>query len=174
MHKQQHLDNYHLRQINRLFAIILVLLILSVSFAATSLIWTANQQPNQHYAEENIVIIEGSKSGHFMIAGSINTEPVEFLLDTGATYVTIPQHIAQKLDIKQLDAKRAYTANGIITVYSGVIKQVDIGPITLYDIPAVINPHMHTKQILLGMSALKQIEFRHKNNQLFLQHSPSL
>jgi aspartyl protease family protein len=63
------------------------------------------------------------------------------------------------------------TANGPITVFETRISELSIGDITLFNVRASINPAMPPPQILLGMSALKQIEFVQRGDSLTLiQH----
>jgi aspartyl protease family protein len=101
--------------------------------------------------------------------GFINGEPVTFMLDTGATDVVIPESIAKSLGLNRLAYSEASTANGTIPVYKTRIDQLSIGNIKLYDVPASINPSMTGEQaILLGMSALKQLELIQKNRSLTL------
>jgi aspartyl protease family protein len=61
------------------------------------------------------------------------------------------------------------TANGSITVYPTKLQQLSIGNIYLYDVSAHINPSMQSDQILLGMSALKRVEFSQIGKQLILR-----
>lgn len=115
------------------------------------------------------VILERNKAGHYVTSGTINGQAVEFLLDTGATDVVIPLNLANELGLQPGYKSQAMTANGLIVVYSTRINQLSIGQINLTDISASINPSMHTSGILLGMSALKQIEFIQQGNQLTLR-----
>ena len=45
------------------------------------------------------LILNADNEGHYRIKGQINEYPVEFLVDTGATLVAIPQNIADRLHI---------------------------------------------------------------------------
>ena len=119
-----------------------------------------------HWVE---VVLEQNKSGHYVTSGTINGQAVEFLLDTGATDVVVPIKLANDLGLQSGYKSQAMTANGLVVVYSTEINQLSIGQINLTDIRASINPAMHTSGILLGMSALKQIEFIQRGNQLTLR-----
>jgi aspartyl protease family protein len=95
--------------------------------------------------------------------------PVVFLLDTGATQVSIPAHIAEELQLTGSRESLVNTANGTTTVYQTKLQQLSIGNIYLYDVSAHINPSMQSNQILLGMSALKRVEFSQVGKQLILR-----
>ena len=119
-----------------------------------------NQAPQSvsdtHFVD---VILEQNRSGHYVTTGTINGIEVEFLLDTGATDVVVPAQLADELALVRGYKGRALTANGSVTVYSTTISQLSIGQISLQNVRASINPSMHTHGILLGMSALRELEF---------------
>jgi aspartyl protease family protein len=129
-----------------------------------------NQLPVSTSAPHSVeVILERNRAGHYVTSGTINGHAVEFLLDTGATEVVVPIKLANDLGLQSGYKSQAMTANGPIIVFSTEINQLSIGQINLTDIRASINPEMHAGSILLGMSALKQIEFIQRGNQLTLR-----
>ncbi len=115
------------------------------------------------------VILKQNRQGHYVTQGTINESSVTFLLDTGATQVSIPAHIADILHLKSYGSYPVQTANGRITVYKTKIDQLSIGNIFLYNVAAHINPAMKNDGILLGMSALKQLDFHQTGKQLILR-----
>lgn len=115
------------------------------------------------------VILKQNRQGHYVTQGSINEASVTFLLDTGATQVSIPAHIAEKLQLESYGSYPVQTANGRVTVYKTKIDQLSIGNIFLYNVAAHINPAMKNDEILLGMSALKQLDFHQTGKQLILR-----
>ena len=129
-----------------------------------------NQNPNSLSDNEGASVeLIRNKFGHYVVTGEINNQEVEFLLDTGATDVVIPENTAKELGLNRGQASRAYTANGTVTVYNTNIAKLTIGNISLYDVRASINPGMDRSSILLGMSALKQVEFLQQGNSLTLR-----
>ena len=119
-----------------------------------------------------MVELERNRYGHYVFDGTIEGYPATFMVDTGATDVVIPEALANKMGLKASGRSKATTANGTITVYNTTLKRVSIGPITLYNVPASINPAMNSEDyVLMGMSALKHLELRQKNTTLTLiQH----
>jgi len=115
------------------------------------------------------VALQQNKQGHYVVNGKINDIEVTFLLDTGATQVSIPADIANKLDLANLGQSSVSTANGSVIVFQTQLDQLSIGNIFLYNVPANINPAMQGNEILLGMSALKRIEFQQTGQQLILR-----
>jgi|TARA_Y100000310_G_scaffold38813_1_gene36331 aspartyl protease family protein len=129
-----------------------------------------NRSPQSLRATSYIeVVLDRSRSGHYVVSGTINKKPVEFLLDTGATDVVIPIETAEYLGLSVGRRSQAMTANGLITIYATRISELTIGEIRLTDIRASVNPNMQPQGILLGMSALKQVEFVQRGNTLTLR-----
>jgi len=94
---------------------------------------------------------------------------VVFLLDTGATFVAVPQQLASQLQLKKGHAISISTANGRSKGYITRLKTLSIGQIQLYNIKAIITPNL--EEILLGMSALKQLEFTQRANELTIRQN---
>jgi aspartyl protease family protein len=63
------------------------------------------RNPNAHLVNavegESSVVLERNRAGHFLATGRINGEPVEFLLDTGATYVAVSAELAERLGLER-------------------------------------------------------------------------
>ncbi|WP_371373508.1 TIGR02281 family clan AA aspartic protease [Thalassotalea aquiviva] len=114
------------------------------------------------------VTLERNRYGHYVSNGKINQQTVTFLLDTGATNVSVPARLADKLGLESHGSHMVKTANGSIRVFDTTIEQLSIGNISLYNVAANINPQMDSNEILLGMSALKQVEFRQSGKFLYL------
>ncbi|GLR72542.1 retropepsin-like aspartic protease family protein [Agaribacter marinus] len=115
------------------------------------------------------VILKQNNMGHYVTNGFINGEPVTFLLDTGATSVTVGAHLGKKLGLSAGQRFNAQTANGIVTVASTTINELRIGDIRLLDVEANLNPGMKQNEILLGMSALKRLELVQRGDTLMIR-----
>lgn len=115
------------------------------------------------------VVLEGNRRHHYVANGQINGKKVTFLLDTGASDVVVPAGLANTLGLRAGARGYAMTANGRVEIRATLIEHLELGAISLQNIKASINPGMRGSQILLGMSALKQIEFTQRGNQLTLR-----
>ena len=139
--------------------------------------WLGQQQnPNQvPLSRDNRgireVVLLPNRQHHYVVNGSINNsnEKITFLLDTGATDVVLPLQLAQRLGLKSGRKQFATTANGRVTVYSTLLDSIQVGDIHLQQVRASINPSMHENVVLLGMSALRQIEFTQRGDTLILR-----
>ncbi len=130
---------------------------------------TTEQQNNKTTKQQNIVTLKRNRYGHYVTQGKINNHSVTFLLDTGASDISIPDKIAKQLKLKYGQERRYQTANGIIVGNLTTLKSVSIGNIKLNNVRASINPNMTDDEILLGMTFLKFIEFTQRGDTLILR-----
>ena len=134
-----------------------------------------NQQPEGTLTSNNVreLVLERNHYGHYVANGLINQHPVTFILDTGATDVSIPGKLAQKIGLKAGIKKHYKTANGIIAVYATSLDRISLGNIELNKVKATINPNVEQLEVLLGMSFLKQLEFTQRGNTLTIRQYPN-
>ncbi|MCW8923579.1 MAG: TIGR02281 family clan AA aspartic protease [Gammaproteobacteria bacterium] len=133
-----------------------------------------NQSLSTQYTDAGVREVEllRNRYGHYVTDGSINGQHVVFMLDTGATGVAVPQHIADELQLKSGAAIQVQTANGVVTGYASKLDKVAVDGIELRDVRAIINPGDDSDVILLGMSFLKKIEFTQRGDVLVLRQYP--
>lgn len=120
-------------------------------------------------SERATVTLAPDRNGHFVSSGSINGSSVRFLLDTGATMVSMSVEDARRAGVNYLAGERGYsqTANGVVPVYRVKLAEVTLGDITLHDIDGVV--HETTMPVvLLGMSFLGKLEMRREGESLTL------
>jgi aspartyl protease family protein len=115
------------------------------------------------------LVLKRSRDGHYVFPGTINSRPVSFLLDTGATLVSVPAHLAGELGLKAGAYQQSITANGTVATRATRVDTLAFGPFVLQDVPASLNPGMAGDQVLLGMSVLKHLEFTQRGDTLVLR-----
>ena len=94
------------------------------------------------------------------------------IVDTGSTDVVIPGKLAEELKLPIGFSGYAHTAGGTVKIYATHLDELTLGHITIKNIPATINPGMRSNQVILGMSALKHVDFSQQGNSLILSVSP--
>jgi aspartyl protease family protein len=107
--------------------------------------------------------------GHFFTTGTINGVSVRFMVDTGATTVSLTSADAAQLGINYRAGKRAQsnTANGVISVYVVQLDSVRVGDITLNNVLGTVSEgpgHV----ALLGMSFLNRTQMTRDGDTLTL------
>jgi len=130
-----------------------------------------NQKVQTEVRDDGVreVVLRQNRAGHYVANGTINGEPVTFLLDTGATSVSVPEGVAERLGLERGVPMRANTANGVITTYATRLERVRLGGIALDNVRADINPRMRSDEVLLGMSFLRKLEFTQRDRQLTIR-----
>ena len=133
--------------------------------------WNPNQSVASTTGEDGRaeVSLQRNRDGHYVVSGSINGVAVVFLLDTGATNVSVPAGLAERIGLRVGPARRTQTANGLITTYATSLASVAVGEIELHDVRAQINPMVQGGEVLLGMSFLKQLDLQQSGSKLTLK-----
>jgi len=110
------------------------------------------------------------RSGHFFTTGTINGASVRFLVDTGATMVSMSVQDARRAGVNYLAGTRGYsqTANGIAPVFRVRLDNVKVGDITMTNVDGLVHESAALPVVLLGMSFLGQLEMRREGDSLTL------
>lgn len=119
------------------------------------------QNPNKINKLGNgaITILKRGLNGHYRAEALINGEKVDVLVDTGATGVAISQRVADRLNLKSINAIRTNTANGDSVGYMVRLDSVQVGGVEAHDVAAMIAPGLDG-DVLLGMSYLGRMDVR--------------
>ena len=108
------------------------------------------------------VTLAADPRGHFFADGTVNGVPVRFVVDTGATLISLPQRDADRLGIDYRSGQRgtSRTANGPAAVYLVKLSAVKVGGIELHNVDALVHDGSGLDQALLGMSFLNRLEMQ--------------
>jgi len=128
--------------------------------AAKAMATSAPASRPQTSASGGTMTIRSDARGHFKAEGRIDGRRMDFLVDTGATVIAIPEREAARLGIHP--ARREYTAeiktaNGTIMAAPTELAMVEVGNITVRNVRAVVMPDEALSENLLGMSFLSRL-----------------
>ncbi len=104
------------------------------------------------------VSIRRSESGHFEVTAIVNGNPVRFMVDTGASDVSLSIEEAERVGIdtsRLVFNKRYQTANGLTTGARIYLDSVKIGDITLRNVKASVM--RNGSGALLGLTFLDEL-----------------
>ncbi|MCP1643357.1 aspartyl protease family protein [Pseudomonas citronellolis] len=133
-----------------------------------------NVQPQSLHGDGYVELrLLGNRQGHYVFDGLIDGAPVTFLLDTGASAVAVPEGLALRLQLQRGAPIDLDTANGRTRGWRTRLQRLELGDILLRDVPAIIAPGMGGNEVLLGMSALRQLEFSQRDGTLVLRQNTS-
>ena len=115
------------------------------------------------------VTLAADPRGHFFIEGSINGQPMRFLVDTGATMVALPARDAVRMGIDYQRGLQGQTrtAGGVVTVYKVTLDSVRLGGIEARGVDAVVI-EQGLDIALLGMSFLNRLDMRQEGRTMTL------
>ena len=115
------------------------------------------------------IVLSAGSGGHFFAPGSINGKAVEFVVDTGATFVSMGAAEATRLGIDYSKGQRGMsnTANGQIVVYRVALASMRVGDVQVYNVEAVV-AQMPMPQVLLGNSFLTRFQMKRENDTMTL------
>lgn len=152
-------------------ALVASLLVLGMFYLYFENSLQARDNPNRQLqvAPGTELVLKRSGNGHYIFPGTINGQPVTFLLDTGATLVSVPAHLAGKLGLEAGAYQQSITANGAVATRATRVESLAFGPFNVRGVPASLNPGMGGDQVLLGMSVLKHLEFTQRGDSLILR-----
>ena len=120
------------------------------------------------------IILMASSGGHFNTVGQINGKSVSFMVDTGATKVSMGQSEAERLGVDYKAGTRglAETANGRVPVYAVVLNSVRVGDVQVANVEALVLPSA-MPHILLGNSFLTRLSLKRENEVMRLEKRPN-
>jgi aspartyl protease family protein len=108
-------------------------------------------------------------SGHFLAEGMVNGAHIRFMIDTGATLVSIPVSEAARLGIDYQKGQPGYAilADGRrVASYRVTFDSVTIGDLTLLNVDGSVSQGSGIP--LLGMSFLNRTEMRREGQNMTL------
>ena len=116
------------------------------------------------------VILTADSSGHFLTTGSINGTTVRFLVDTGASMISIGASDARRIGIDPSKGQLGYTqtANGVTQVSRVKLNTVKVGDIVANNVDASVHQH-DLPIVLLGMSFLNRMEMQRNGDTMTLK-----
>lgn len=108
------------------------------------------------------VAITADVRGHFTADGQVNGMPVRFVVDTGASLVSLPASEAQRLSLDYKKGQKTLmgTANGTVPGYLVKLDTLKVGSVTLHGVDAVVMETTGFGSPLLGMSALNRLNMK--------------
>ncbi|MEZ5923469.1 MAG: TIGR02281 family clan AA aspartic protease [Hyphomicrobiaceae bacterium] len=110
---------------------------------------------------DRIVFLKAGDNGHFVAEAYIDGNPIQVLVDTGATGVALTYEDAEEIGISLRDSDFTHvsrTANGNARIAPVTLSSVRIGDIEVKDVKAFVAEPGKLFATLLGMTFLSRLE----------------
>ena len=117
------------------------------------------------------LVLKPDDNNCFYVDGSIgNIGNIRFLVDTGASYCSVPEKLGINLNLRRGETVETSTAAGPGMGYRTTLPNITIGQMTIKNVDALINPLRtgDSEYCILGMTFLEHIEWKHENGMLIL------
>lgn len=151
-------------------------LVVSVAQGAAVVLTTAGErtirvgeQALRMVGEQPKVVLRADRQGHFFTEGSVNGAAMKFLVDTGATLLSMSRVDAERarLDMTRGEPITTMTADGPVRSWKVQAEQVRIGEVVVRNVEvSVLEATLPV--VLLGMSFLNKVEMRQDGEQMTL------
>jgi aspartyl protease family protein len=108
----------------------------------------------------NTISYRPDRAGHVYLEAAVNGVPIRFIVDTGASFVTLRPEDARAAGIGGADlhfTMRSATANGQVRVAPVTLRELRLGQLTMEDVDAVVVESAMPIS-LLGVSFLKRLD----------------
>jgi len=127
-------------------------------FGVVYLVMDAQMQPKvATVGEATEIEILRSRDAHFYVAGKINGQAVTFLVDTGASTVSVSRSLAGRLGLPPGQPVTVGTANGVAVGEEVTAQSVSLGGITIRDVRLLVLDGLRG-EALLGQNVLRHLE----------------
>ena len=131
-----------------------------------------NVVPGMAIEENDGIWVARRQDGHFYLDAQVNGTSVLFLVDTGASEISLTTRDADRIGLELTPAHfvgRVFTANGEVAVAPIRLDSVIVGPIAAYNVEAHVNSG-EMGGSLLGMSFLRRLSsYEVRGDRLFLR-----
>jgi aspartyl protease family protein len=131
-----------------------------VEAPAQAAVVQAADQPMQSSSGQHRMELASGRDGHFHADARVNGRQVDFLVDTGASLVVLRESDAAMIGIRPMRSDytaTVTTANGKLKAAPVRLERIEIGDITVFDVPALVLPDEALSQNLLGIAFLSKL-----------------
>jgi len=120
--------------------------------------------------DQRRIVLHAGSNGHFRTPGQINGRTVNFIVDTGASVVSLSVTDADAIGLpyKAGQTVQVSTANGVTVGWRIMLSSVRLGSVDVYNVEALVTP-APMPYVLLGNSYLTRFQMTRTNDQMVLE-----
>ena len=118
---------------------------------------------------QGVLEIPRDRDGHFRVAGAVNGVPVQFMVDTGASIISISNPLAERAQLPEGVPIQFQTANGVREGTMHRAERIDVGPLTVHNLRVGTGYTGESdKDALLGQNFLRYFDVSMAGNTMVL------
>ena len=122
---------------------------------------TSVSAPREPVSSGRSLMVDAGRDGHFAVQSQVNGVFTDFMIDTGASVVVLRETDAANAGMRPMPADytaTVSTANGKVKGAPVKIDRIEVGGMTVYDVPALVLPDDILDKNLLGMAFLSRLK----------------
>jgi clan AA aspartic protease (TIGR02281 family) len=130
---------------------------------------TANPEtalPPPTFSGDGSMEVQRQANGHFYLPGTIDSIPVTFMVDTGASVTSISSELARQAGIRNCKEVQFQTANGTATGCIALLPRMTLGNFVLENITVAVMPNLETN--LLGAHVLRNFQVSQSDSNMLI------
>ncbi len=129
--------------------------------------------PDVSPADMRTLSIPRDARGHFQAEGRIDGQRIDFMVDTGASFVALNEKSAARFGLRPQRGEynvNVATANGTVKVALTRLAMVELGGLKVRDVEAMVLPDEALSENLLGLSFLSKLKrFEYAGGKMVLE-----
>ena len=119
---------------------------------------------------QGVLEIPRDRDGHFRVAGSVNGVPVQFMVDTGASLISITDAVAERANLGEGVPISFQTANGVRQGMMSRAERIEVGPLAVNDLRVGTGyTGKSARDALLGQNFLRYFDVSISGNSMVLK-----
>lgn len=159
-----------MNELPRTFKVVTVwLLVATALFLAVQTWLNERSQVQFQTLAMGAIELRSDRDGHFHWPGRIGGQPIDFLVDTGATRTALPGPLAKRLGLSEGRGIRSSTAGGEVRGYETLVDLELEGGMRAERLRVTVLPDLQSP--LLGMDVLSRLRFSQQGGVLRLEPS---
>jgi aspartyl protease family protein len=132
-----------------------------------------SEQPMQASVGQHKMELTSGRDGHFRVNARVDGRHIGFMVDTGASLVILRETDAANVGLRPMPrdyTATVSTANGRIKAAPAKLERIEVGDITVFDVPALVLPDEALSTNLLGVSFLSRLRrYQYADGRMLLE-----